>query len=248
MRGRGSDVAAWLVPVLLVLSGETAIAAASQRWWPACPWGGFDSEACLLRQDHLYDQVFPAEPWEPVGHAAELHAVSLVLLAAAVVGIAWLVARAWARRSIRVAIYVAHVPVCTAMLWTASTVWSSGRQDTVVETSVAAVLTWALGWPLLLLAMALWEGAQQAPRRWSMILFGILAVASPIPQFMFAPAFVLYLSHDSAPWSDAVAGVLFLVAGAVAAAGLFRASESPERSAAERRRPQSQPGAPVARR
>jgi hypothetical protein len=42
------------VAASIVLAGALSVAAAAQRWWPACK-GDFDARACLERQDHLYD-------------------------------------------------------------------------------------------------------------------------------------------------------------------------------------------------
>ena len=229
MRGRGDSITAAVASVLLVLSGTAAIAAAAERWWPACPAGEFDSRECLLLQDHLYDQMPPAVPWEPLGLAPELHALSLVLLATAVTSLALLVARPLPQRSIRAAICLAHAPVVTSMLLVAAATWASGREDRVVEAPFAAVLGWALGWMVLTLTAALAEGLHDRPRHWLLVVLAILVLASPFPQLMLAPAFVGYMSHDTAPWSDGgVAGVLLVLTGLVCAWGATRRVRSTE--------------------
>jgi len=67
----------------LVASGALLYAASWQRWAGPCPWGSSDSFDCNIRQDHLYDFLPPADPWEPVGRAAELAGASLLVLALA---------------------------------------------------------------------------------------------------------------------------------------------------------------------
>jgi len=223
MRTRGDVVTAGAVSVLLVLSGVATIAAAAERWWPACPFGGFEARECLLLQDHLYDQVIPSVPWEPTGIAAELHALSLVLLATAFTGVALLVAGPGPRRRVHAAIYVAHASVVASLLLLAAATWASGRADRVVlEAPYVAVLGWAFGWPMVMMLAAIGEGMRRGPRRWLVVLLVVLMLASPLMQLMLAPAIIGYLSHDTVPWSEAVAGVMLVLAGLVAAWGAAR--------------------------
>ena len=45
------------VSALLAGAGVLRVAAAAQRWWPACKPGDFDADACIKVQDHLYDYL-----------------------------------------------------------------------------------------------------------------------------------------------------------------------------------------------
>ena len=74
---------------LLAGSGALMAAASWQRWAGVCGWGDVDSAGCLERQDHRYDVLAPAAPWEPVGIASELAGASLLVLAAALVLLPW---------------------------------------------------------------------------------------------------------------------------------------------------------------
>lgn len=82
-----SGVPTWLLRIVVAvgLAGAAGLtfAGAWQRWWPACPRGGFDSDACLRLQSQEYFQL-PGDPWLPVGQAAELYGGALLALAAAV--------------------------------------------------------------------------------------------------------------------------------------------------------------------
>src|SRR5688572_7641692 len=78
-----------VVAALLVCAGALCVAAAAQRWWPACKPGDFDAVACIERQDHLYDYVAPTAPWVPIGDAAQFAGVALVLLALGLALLPW---------------------------------------------------------------------------------------------------------------------------------------------------------------
>lgn len=77
------------VGLLLGFSGALMCTASAQRWAGACAWGDNYSELCDLRQDHLYDFIAPEAPWEPIGTAAQLAGVSLLVLALAYVLLPW---------------------------------------------------------------------------------------------------------------------------------------------------------------
>ncbi len=76
--------------LLLVVAGALMGTASWQRWSDACPWGAGDTRRCDIRQDHRYDFLAPTTGWEPVGSAAELAGLSLLVRFA-------LGARGWAR-------------------------------------------------------------------------------------------------------------------------------------------------------
>ena len=61
-----------VVAVALLAAGVLLHAASWQRWAGACPFpGGPETGACNVRQDHLYDFLVVADPWQPVGTAAQ---------------------------------------------------------------------------------------------------------------------------------------------------------------------------------
>ena len=86
-----------LTSAALAGSGVLAYLAAWQRWSGVCPRGGFDEPACLKRQDHLYDYQLPASPWHPIGDAAELYGLSVLLLAVAAFALPFLLMPAFRR-------------------------------------------------------------------------------------------------------------------------------------------------------
>ena len=81
---------------LLAGSGIASIAAARERWWPACPWGEFDSTQCLIVQDDSYGSL--ARPWLETGYTAELQALSIALLGLAIA----FLPKLWLRRPVAV--------------------------------------------------------------------------------------------------------------------------------------------------
>ena len=79
-----------VVAMALLASGALLHAASWQRWAGACPFpGGPDTRACDVRQDHLYDFLVVADPWQPVGTAAEQAGIALLLVAFALLLAPW---------------------------------------------------------------------------------------------------------------------------------------------------------------
>ena len=71
--------------VLLVLSAWLQLDASLQRWVTArASWTRRDR----LIEDHLFDYAYPADPWEPVGDAAQRYGAGMILLAVGLVAVA----------------------------------------------------------------------------------------------------------------------------------------------------------------
>ncbi|THG29892.1 hypothetical protein [Naasia lichenicola] len=76
---------ALLAAGLLIGSSVLQILASLERWGPAANgWTRSD----FLIEDHRFDYFFPAYPWEPIGSAAQLLGVGLLLLAAGIASFA----------------------------------------------------------------------------------------------------------------------------------------------------------------
>jgi hypothetical protein len=205
------------VSLLLAASGVAWLAAARERWWPACPWGDFDSPACLRIQDHAYDNptATGAGPWLQVGHAAELQAAALVLLAVAIACLPLL----WSRRPVAVmvlstaALSLSFVAVAVAT--SLSVVLD--RPFDFPGLAVAGILV-GLGWPLFLIVAIVvvladpYLGIWRAAAGWRLVFLLLLLASTPLAQVVVAPMAVGYMSYDTAPWSDAVCGGLLLFA------------------------------------
>lgn len=198
------------VSLLLAGSGAASLAAARERWWPACPWGEFDARACLRVQAHVYDT--------PTADAVVLQTVSLVLMALAIACLPLL----WSKRPVAVialttgALTLAFIGVAVAAYVAELLPWSV----TVPGSNVASVVV-AFGWPLYLIAATavvligpttgVWH-----PGTGSRLVFLLLLLAStPLAQALVAPMVLGYSSYDTVPWSDGISGALLLGAALV---------------------------------
>lgn len=205
----------WLVRAVvaasIALAGALWVAAAAQRWWPACKLGDFDAVGCLKLQDHLYDYVAPTAPWVPVGSAAQLAGVAMALLALGVTLLPWL----WLPSRPLVCLAVA-VPALAVLLIGGST-WNAGLTHEALAVGVVpTILVWSLGLPIALaMAAAASRDDHTAQRttRWRVVITVLIAMATPLAEVIFAPILVGYMSHDSTPWTGAVTGVLLVTAG-----------------------------------
>jgi hypothetical protein len=210
----GARGARTTVSWLLAGSGLASLAAARERWWPACPAGDFDAPACLRVQDHSHDYLVPAEPWTAVGHAAELHSVALVLLAVAVGVLPWL----WLRHPVAL-VQVPTLVVSVALLLVAVCVFLSAWTERAVALPGlgVAVVVWALGWPayLVLAALVPHSGGWHAGSGRRLVFLALLLASTPLASLVVAPAVTGYVSHDTTPWTEGVSGA-FLLAAAVA--------------------------------
>jgi hypothetical protein len=199
---------------LLAGAGMLFVAAAWQRWWPECRRGAFDTDACVRLQSHEYDYLFVAEPWTPVGHAAELAGVALLLLAGAAALLPVVVLPGW---RLRFRLPLAAVPAASlALLGVQGLVSGVVGHVVSVPLTSAAAMVWGLGVPVLLV---LWMAAvlQSDPDRrtgWGLLLAVVLIASTPVFVFVaLGPLVVQYVSYDAAPWSEAVMALpLFLAA------------------------------------
>lgn len=214
--GMWRPVARALVSLLLLASAGGFAVAAAQRWWPACPRGAFDSDACLRLQDHEFDYLYPSDPWTPVGTAAQDAGVATLLLAAAAV----LLPLVLARRVRWVPLLVAGV-VGAALTVVGLHQWTSGVTGQVQPQSAAAAagFVWLVVVPAVVLVWAAraTSGARERSRRvrtW--LLAAALVASTPLPVALLGPVVLLYGSHDTTPWSEAVIAIpLVLAAGLV---------------------------------
>lgn len=184
-----------VVGVLLGASGALLYAASAERW--SCAGG-----RCEYLEDHRYDFLPPADPWEPVGQAAQLAGWSLLVLAVAVLLLPW----ALTGRRPGIPTAVAVVAAAPAVGAVGLATLRSGMTGSVVEPlggATAAVL-WSLVLPILLVRFAL------AARGWPLAASLLLIVATPlVAAFSYAVG-----SYDARPWWEGVSGLLTLAAGA----------------------------------
>ncbi|TDX78935.1 hypothetical protein EDF35_2158 [Rathayibacter sp. PhB151] len=78
--GQGSPRGVLLAAALLLGAALLQLQASLQRWVTASEgWTRTDRSV----EDHLFDYMIPADPWEPLGTAAQVHGVGLLLVAIA---------------------------------------------------------------------------------------------------------------------------------------------------------------------
>lgn len=204
--------------IALLAAGVLLHAASWQRWAGACPFpGGPETDACNVRQDHLYDFLVVAHPWQPVGTAAEQAGVALLMVAFALLLAPW-------------ALLVRPGPYDTVALFACALAYAdvgaatlrSGLSGEVVYPLVgeASFLLWFwVPTPVLV-----WAAVRA--RGWARASVVFLVLASPL---------VMGLSYaigpfDANPWYEAYSGDLTAVAGLcllVAAVVPSHAGQSP---------------------
>jgi hypothetical protein len=190
---------------LLAASGVMSIAASREGWSPSC--GSWDAPACLKVQDHRYDYLPSLAPWSPIGEAAQYAAVAELLLAAAVLVLPALLFRGRPMLTLAVGAVTS-----LSLLVIAMSTWVSA-QTGQAETPPAlfpALVIWAVAWPLALLVLGVLprRTPNRPGRRWRVVVLASLLTASPFPQALLAVG-----PYDTAPWRDASAGCLLLLAG-----------------------------------
>ncbi|AZS36304.1 hypothetical protein CVS47_00905 [Microbacterium lemovicicum] len=190
----------------LLLLGSAALQqiAAVQRWAQADP-----VQEGRSIEDHLFDYMFPEQPWVPIGVAAELAGVADLLLACGV-GLAVFVGG----RRFTVA-SVAAAPVILWFAYAGAHALLSGilGVPSALVSPVAALLLGTVA-AVGLVAIA----ATVVRRSWATAVACLLLVGATWPgyvaaAFVIAPAFVGYQSFDSTPWTESVGAVATAAAG-----------------------------------
>lgn len=187
--------------LVLVAGGALMHAASWQRWAGFCPWGSSEETAsCNTRMDHLYDFLFVADPWEPIGNASELAGISLLLVALAFLLLPWaLLGRPGLL--VTAALGVSALAVADAGL----AVLRSGLAGEVVDPVGPGG-----GWTLFLVvptSVVIW--AAVLARGWARAgaIFVVLG-SPPVALFTYAIG-----PFDAAPWWEAYAGDLTALGG-----------------------------------
>jgi hypothetical protein len=182
----------------LGLSGALVFAASWQRWAGVCAHE--TATACVRRQDHLYDFLPPMEPWKPVGHAAELGGLSLLVFAAMLPLLPYALTD---RRPGRYAAVALVVAVLATGAVGAATL-SSGRSGEVVAVPLETwtVAVWAIVPSILVGRWAV------TARGWELAAGVVLIASLPIVAVFYSIG-----DYDGRPWQEATSGVFMAVAG-----------------------------------
>jgi hypothetical protein len=198
--------------LLLVGSAVLVVAGAWQRWAADCPLGGqWNSHACEMQQNHEHDAIVPSLPWEADHSSAVLIGLGYVLLPCALM----LLPAAFAMRA-RPWQWAAVVVTASGMLVVGAVTALSGLHGRVVEVPAVglALFVSAFGLPAALFLL-MWrphsDSPPLGPRRASVVW--LLALTTPLLHLMLpARLFILYSSHDTAPWTEAAIAPLLLAA------------------------------------
>ncbi|ALJ20178.1 hypothetical protein [Microbacterium sp. No. 7] len=206
-----------LAVLSLAVSAVAQFAASMQRWVTA--WDTWELAGAWV-EDHRFDYFLPADPWEPIGNAAELFGLGHLLIAVALVLISGIATRSRRRLGL-VAALAAATPF---VLMGVHCVWSG---MTGAVSPLAAVLDgWGvmlpgllglIGFVVLIVALARDDAA------W------IPAVALLVPTtvwgylvatFAIAPMFA-ERSYDTTRWTETVLAVWTALAAIAALAALI---------------------------
>ncbi|MFC7495487.1 MULTISPECIES: hypothetical protein [unclassified Nocardioides] len=200
----------------LAAAGALTFAAAWERWWPACPRGGFDSAACLRVQSHELDYLVPSAPWQPTGQSATYAGFALLALALAALTLPLVLRPTRPVGRWRITrLLLGVVPAGALGVLGATTLRSgqTGEPATGSALLATAFVVWAVAWPGALMVFA----ALAPGRPHGIVLAALVGLSTPVPVVLAAgPIAAGYVSHDTAPWTEATAAPLLLVAAIVA--------------------------------
>ncbi|GAA1877718.1 hypothetical protein GCM10009715_25550 [Paeniglutamicibacter psychrophenolicus] len=174
----------------------------------------------LSVEDHLLDYSFPADPWEPIGTAAQLFGAGTLLQALGVLAMAvgvLAVPRVAPNRIGIVTEPVLALLVAAAFAVLGAHALISGINAAPSDLQHSSVLLPLMVWGGLggMVALAwLWAGMSKAASVACVFLLGSNMFGGAIANFTIAAMIAGYVSHDTTPWLESV------VAGSTAAAAL----------------------------
>ncbi|MBF4574303.1 hypothetical protein ITJ64_17465 [Herbiconiux sp. VKM Ac-1786] len=208
-----------VVAGLWLASAGLQVAASLERWVVAA--GSWTRDQVSIK-DHRFDYSWPADPWENVGAAAQLHGAGLLLLAIGLL----LLPRAAAGRNPGLD-GVAVIVIAALAGFDGIHVLASGLlgfPSPLQYLPVQLLLTGVSAIGLVYLAAERFTSTT-----WPAAIACLLLVGSTMPgllvaAFVIAPAVVGYQSFDTTPWTEtivaawtALAAVAMLVAAGLSA-------------------------------
>ncbi|MFS0733535.1 hypothetical protein ABC304_16245 [Microbacterium sp. 1P10UB] len=193
-----------IAPLLVLGSAVLQQIAAVQRWTSAAPAEGERSI-----EDHLFDYVFPADPWVPVGAAAELAGVAYLLLAC---GVGFVVFAGGRRCPIG---SLAAVPVIGWFLYVGGHALLSGIlgvPSALFNPAVAVGLGTLAVAGLVVLAAAVGRRSSATAVAF-ILLLGLTWPGYVVAAFVIAPVVAGYQSYDTTPWTESIGAAATAAAG-----------------------------------
>lgn len=211
MTGRSLQAARTAASLLLVVAGVLLVLSERARWSSACSWGDFDTAACLLRQDHRFDQIVPGRSWTSLGSSSLWAGLGLLALGVALALLVPLISGRHDRVRRLVPGLVPAAGIVGAGVATL-TAYATGHAAGGPLPGLA-VYVWALTAPVVLLVSGLRAPTVDRPARiarWFVI--GCVSASTPLVQYVVSPALVVYRSSGTPPWAWAASGVLLVAA------------------------------------
>jgi hypothetical protein len=175
------------------------------------------ASTCVYMQGDMYDQYMPEIPWVPIGDAARLEGLSLMVLGVGVAVVAVsLVGRWW------LWLLSAAAGVGLSVVWVGMgvPVWRTalaGERVGFEEYMGAVSLTWGTPWVTAGLAVLAWRWGGRDGRLMA-VFWAAMTLAQPLPEAFITLA--LWPSHDTSPLHGLFRCALVAVAAVVALVAL----------------------------
>ena len=206
---------------LLLLSAILQGVASTQRWVDGIAAG---NRTDWPIEDHRFDYTYPSDPWEPIGAAAQLSGLGMVLLGAGIIVLA--VAVRPTSTAGRVVTLVACVAAALPFVLFGAHGALSGLSGTpsplvwaVTGTAmIVAMVAQIIGLATLAIVSAIRSITLSVA---TAILIAVTPVGYLAASFLVAPVIAGYQSFDTTPWTETVlaawtaAAALFVVIGAL---------------------------------
>ncbi|WP_043671899.1 hypothetical protein [Clavibacter michiganensis] len=211
-----------LAALLLAASAGLQHAASLERWVQAPPMLGEHSI-----QSHLFDFSFPADPWEPVGDAAQLLGVGYLLLAA---GLVAAVAGPGIRRPRGTLALAAAVAASFAYLGAHALVSGILGAPTALQSTTAAAVPGLVAPAGLVVLGVLHARPSPATAAACAMLLGATLPGHLVATFVVAPALVGEQSFDTTPWTESVVAAAVALAAVALLVGAGPRARAPRSS------------------
>ncbi len=199
------------VVLVLAASAVLLLLASTQRWVTA--WEHWD-RADYWVEDHRFDYFFPADPWEPIGDAAQLFGAGYALIPIALLLLAGLARGRWILAGVLGAIVAGH----PFALFGIHAVWSgllgapSPLAGPLSAYGAPGPLAWLVDADLLGIAGLLGTAAlvvalaRSAAKEWipvAVLLLPTTGLGYIVAAFGIAPMFA-DASYDTTRWTETV--------------------------------------------
>ncbi|WP_344059503.1 hypothetical protein [Microbacterium pumilum] len=213
-----------IVSAAMLLAAAAALLVASlQRWVWAADLGTFSAlvteDHQSLIEDHLYDFVVPADPWQNVGQAAQLSGVAFLLLAA---GALCLTAACASKRWISPGSWLIALAVSIPFGLIGVHGLLSGLSDapSSLELIASSPLLIVIQLPGIVALAVIAARRSAAWTAAAILLSGATLPGYLVATFMIAPVFAGGTSYDTTRWTETVVAASIALAGIAVAVGV----------------------------